>query len=178
MYLIGAAVSDVEYIACAVSADHGSNQGSTHAAQIITELRISPSHTVGLFTCLEHQPRIVSQPCWISGEITIEIVHKCFGRELACKAAGVCASHSVTECENRTRCLFAVFNQKAVLVFLSDFSLVCESKAIHCLTFSCVYVILRFLVLAAELSAGCVDITSESTANRDGYTGILQCFLK
>ena len=140
MQLIGPAVSDVEYIARTVSANHGRNQCGAHPAQIISELGISPCHPICFFTCFQHETRIIGQTGRIGGEISIEIVHKCFGRELAGKTAGVRASHAVTERKNGAGSLFTVLDQKAVLVFLSDFSLVCEPKAVHCHTFLRLYV--------------------------------------
>ena len=138
--LIGAAVSDVKHVAGSVSPDYGRNQRGAHPAEIVSELGISPCHAICFFTCFQHETRIIGQTGRIGGEISIEVVHKCFGRELAGETAGVCSSHAVTERKNGTGSLFTVLNQKAVLVFLSDFSLVCEPKAVHCHTFLCPYV--------------------------------------
>ena len=128
---IGPAVADIQDIAAAVAAHDSRNHGGAHTGQVVAELGIGKGNAVCLLAGLTHNARIVARSVRIIRQMVVHIVYESLARKLTGQTARICTAHAVAERKNDAGRFLTVFNQKAVLVFRSCFSRVCQAETVH-----------------------------------------------
>ena len=178
--MVGPAVSHIDNIPISVGLNNTAHDSGAHAVVLLVKLGVFIGHAVGLSAGVPQDLLKVQRTVHPRGELCVDIGHKGLVGKLACQSAGLCSAHTVAERHHKAVLGIAFFDDKAVLIVLSDLTLVRKTKAFHSIrSFNCIPGgLFSRLHFSAKLAAGSVHVSAQLAAHGHVYPGVLQNFDK